>query len=278
MNAAATSATGRVAARMTAPRIICVGTHHKTGTLWMRWVFRKLAGELGLPFLTGTGLRALGDLPEDRRAVLCNWSSKFSARLLDRDDVRVLHMIRDPRDVLLSGMAFHRRAGPEHEAFLHRPRADLGGRTYQEHLNALPDISARLLFEMRETHAQTLAQMLAWDYGRDNSAEATYEVLIRDFRGHVFSEILHFLGFSRSEVRLGTEIFLKHSLFGDMQHALENPRQFDVHIASGLPARWKTELPRDVAEVYAAEYGPALVTLGYETHPTAWLAEIADDG
>ena len=47
---------------MTAPtapvRLICIGTHHKTGTLWMRWVFRVIAQDYAETL--GADLVALG--------------------------------------------------------------------------------------------------------------------------------------------------------------------------------------------------------------------------
>ena len=108
-----------------APRVLCIGTHHKTGTLWMRTVFRKLAQALGIEshqVFAGSGD---GMVPAADRVFLFQWSSAFPPVILDRPDARILHVIRDPRDVLLSGMRYHRTAPAGGEEFLHTPRADL---------------------------------------------------------------------------------------------------------------------------------------------------------
>ncbi len=260
-----------------APRIICVGTHHKTGTLWMRWVFRKIAEELDLPHGVGGSLGEADIKPtlQDDRSIIMQWSSNFTNRLLRRADARFLHLIRDPRDVLLSGMSYHRQIDPAREQFLSKPIPSLDGRSYQEHLNWLASDEDRLLFEMRGKHAQTVAEMLAWDYTRDTCAEVTYEALITDTDGSLFQDILRFLGLSAEEAALGRKIFVERSLFGPMKHAGFTKQDLDTHIQSGKPQRWKTELPRAVAETYATEFGDALVSLGYEDHPSAWLEEIA---
>lgn len=62
---------------------------------------------------------------------------------------RGLHLIRDPRDVILSGMHYHLRAP---EKWLHDPEPDYGGLSYQEKLNSL-DGDGRLFLEMERLGA-----------------------------------------------------------------------------------------------------------------------------
>ncbi|UWQ21676.1 sulfotransferase domain-containing protein [Jannaschia sp. W003] len=260
---------------LTAPRLLAVGTHHKTGTLWMRAVFRQLGRAIGVPaHVVYPTTRPAKVAPGGERAILMSWSSRFPDWLHQRPDARILHLVRDPRDVLLSGARYHLDAAPEGEQFLHEPRADLGGRTYQQHLNTLPTPEQRLLFEMREKHAETLAEMLAWDAAAPNTVEARYEDLMADEEGTRFREILRDLGLPEPEVETGLEIFWARSLFGGLKDPAARIRRIREHVASGRVARWRTELPRAVAEAYAEAHGEALVTLGYEDHPTAWLGEL----
>ncbi|KIT17637.1 sulfotransferase domain-containing protein [Jannaschia aquimarina] len=259
---------------LTAPRLYCVGTHHKTGTLWMRAVFRRLAAALGVASHVVYPATGVCKVTRDgERSILLSWSSRFPDWLRARPDARILHLIRDPRDVLLSGAAYHAHAGPKGEQFLHEPREDLDGKTYQQHLNALPTQRDKLLFEMRGKHARTVAEMTAWQPA-PNTVEARYEVLMSDETGTAFREHLRDLGLPEPEVETGVEIFWAKSLWGGLADEAARHNRIAAHVSSGKVARWRTELPRDVAEPYADEFGPALVALGYEDHPTRWLSEL----
>ena len=257
---------------MTAPaapvRLICIGTHHKTGTLWMRWVFRAMCYKLGLPF--GFGKTAAAD---EGRNVIAHWSSDFAPETLSRGDMRGLHLIRDPRDVLISGARYHARVPDAREPQLASPDPALGGKSYLAHMRSLPDLAAQLRFEMAGRHAQTMSEMTAWDYSRDTFAEIRYEDLMADQDGALFADILHFLGFDAEAIDIGRACFLDHSLFGSMTHRDRIGETLDIHIDSGAPARWRDELPRAIAEDYAETFGADLVALGYETHPTNWVQE-----
>lgn len=258
-----------------APRVLCVGTHHKTGTLWMRAVFRALADALGVA--QHTVFRASGDkhVPQADRVFLFQWASAFPQAILERPDARILHVIRDPRDVLLSGMRYHRTAPVGGEEFLHEPRVDLGGATYQQHLNALSDDTARLMFEMGEKHARTLAQMTAWQAG-PNTIEVRYEDLMADTDGRAFRDHLRNLGLPEREVAIGGQLFWDNALFGGLARPEARSDRIKTHVTGTGAHGWRSSLPRDVAEVYAERHGDALVQLGYENHPNAWLNEVRD--
>jgi hypothetical protein len=86
-----------------------VATHHKSGTVWMDGVFKAIAGDVGAQYIDFYARRGQpGALDRGPFIVLC-YDSDFCdcASLLDRDDVRVLHLIRDPRDVVISAMHYH---------------------------------------------------------------------------------------------------------------------------------------------------------------------------
>jgi hypothetical protein len=44
-------------------RLLCIGTHHKTGTIWMRKLFREVAGIYARRH--GAALKALGYAQDD---------------------------------------------------------------------------------------------------------------------------------------------------------------------------------------------------------------------
>lgn len=255
------------------PRILLIGTHHKTGTVWFSKVFRALSREFGIPFrnLHYGKTDDLDWIPSNGRVFIANWSSLFSVELLDRQDVHIVHLIRDPRDVLLSGLSYHMRVGKDREKFLHRERPELDGRSYQEHLHFLTDDESRLFFEMEMKHKKTLRQMRKWQYGRGNATEWRYENLIADTDCEAFRRLMKRMGFDGTDLDRACEIFWENSLFGGLA-SLPKDRS-SVHVVSGAPYQWKTKLPKSVAQVYADKFNKDLIALGYESD-LSWLDEL----
>lgn len=249
---------------------MCVGTHHKTGTIWMRRVFMGIARELGIRREGIWGEAGARRIPETGRLFIVNWSSFFPRRVWADPDAAFLHVIRDPRDVLISGCAYHQAIGIEHEKWLGVPRDDLGGATYQQHLRGLRDPEEKLLFEMENRHAQTLAEMLRWPYDDPRTIDLRYEDLIEDRDSAVFGAALERLGLSPGEVEVGRRHFWRNSLFGGLARGERRDARIGAHVASGRARRWERELPRRVAEIYARRHGEALIALGYE-RDHGWL-------
>lgn len=248
------------------PRILCLGTHHKTGTTWMKAVFFAIAETLDIPVRRVPVPRDWAKLPAEGRVIATNWRSRFHRDLLANPQARVLHVIRDPRDVLISGARYHETTSGKFEKFLYNPRDELDGKSYQQHLRSLPSVEEKLAFEMGGKHLDTLKQMLDWDYDNPRSFEARYEDLIADTDGALFGKVLTFLGFSQDEVETGVRIFKENSLFGTRAEAIRQAG----HVASGRPAQWISRLPRSVAELYAERHGADLIRLGYE-NDMGWI-------
>ena len=259
---------------LTQPRVMGLGTHHKTGTVWMQRVFRSMGRTLDIPCAQVFRKTADELVPEVGRIFLFSWSTRFHESILARPDARIMHIIRDPRDVLLSGMRYHQVCGEFGEKAIHMKRDDLGGRSYQEHICSLPNDEEKLLFEMRERHARTIGEMVAWDYTRANVIELRYEDLMQDRDAVAFTLHLRALGLTVPEAEAGGRIFWRKSLFGGLAKDTKRDDRVKTHVTSGKIAQWKTALPRRVAEIYAERHGQDLVTLGYETHPTSWLREL----
>jgi hypothetical protein len=258
-------------------RLMCIATHHKAGTVWLKRVVKALARQLSLPWIGVWDTAALERIPPLGRCFLVHWNSRFPAQIWARDDVAFVHLIRDPRDVLLSGMAYHRSTPPKGERFLHAPRADLDGLSYQQHLNALPDDLARLRFEMAEKHAQTVADMLAWPWGDPRAHELRYESLITDHDAARFDAALAHLGLSVTERAQGRAAFLANSLFAGLSDPAARTGRVGGHVASGRAERWRTEMPRALGRDYAARFGAALRTLGY-ADSDAWVETLPVSG
>lgn len=252
-------------------RFLCIGTHHKTGTVWMRRTFHKFASDNGIPVIRVTSPAAVRDLPRTGPALLVNWQSQFPMNILRNPQARFLHMIRDPRDILLSGQRYHLRAPLGNEKWLGQPRQDLGGKSYQEHIQNLPDRIDQLLFEMGEKHDETVMEMLCWPYGHPRAVDLRYEDMIEDHDCARFRAALGDLDVEGFDVDGVTAYYWRHSLFGGLADPDTVKANVKAHVASGASRQWASQLPREVAEPYARRYGPALRALGY-AEDDSWVA------
>jgi hypothetical protein len=248
---------------------IVVATHHKTGTVWMDGVFKAIADDVGARYLDFRS--EYGRLEQRLREpfVLFNYDSDFRdcAHILDRDDVRILHLIRDPRDVLISAMHYHKKSA---ESWLHTPVPGYNNVTYQRCLRELPTKLDQYVFEMEHSTAGTMRGMLEWQYGRANCFEARYEDLRQDRDLSCWTRIVDFLGFDEDERRSCRQRFWQNSLFGGLS------RLGNKHVRSGDVAQWKREFDRELAYAFVAYFPDALQTLAYEPD-NKWLFGVPDE-
>ena len=166
-----------------------VATHHKTGTALMHDVFQTIAKNSSFSFFD---VRAAEDAPgavtvdEARLAsafaradvlvdyhlgkplpayVSRDWQTRACESvisLLEREgrDYRLIHVVRDPADVLVSGAVYHARRVRD-ETWLDERRAELKGQSYAEFLKTSTPEEA-LLAEI--SFADDELRMLALSY------------------------------------------------------------------------------------------------------------------
>lgn len=245
---------------------VVVATHHKTGTVWMDGVFKAIAQDLGAEYIDFDSQAQRLAEKLDRPFILLNTDSNFRqhAGLLDRPDVRILHVIRDPRDVVISAMHYHKKAN---ESWLHEPVPGYDNVTYQRRLKELPSRYHQYVFEMDHSSAGTVHDMQRWQYDRPNAFEARYEELRLDRELTYWSRISAFLGFDQKEREVCRQRFWDNSLFGGLS-TLGNK-----HVRNGDIQQWKREFNVGLAYAFLARFPRALQKLGYEPDHR-WILEL----
>ena len=235
--------------------LICVGTYHKTGTLWMQSIFMAAAQKLGVAFY-GPDLAAHGAATEGRFLGIYFDDHCRIPKTLRAGNLRGFRLIRDPRDVVISGAHYHSKST---EPWLQRPIDRLGGLSYQAALGAQGGWQERYAFEMQETAGATIDHMLA-DIALESDVFRTvhYEDLIGTEEGHKhFAELVDFLGFTSGEANVLMDCFTEFSL-------ASGKKADSQHVRSGERQQWKSVYTRALAEKFIDRHGDTLIALGYE--------------
>ena len=226
--------------------------HHKVGTVWFRNVLSAVAREYGLSFAT---VRADG---RPLAEVVLYLHRGVFRRNRPSVPFRGSHLVRDPRDVVVSAYFYHLWSG---EKWLHAPRQRFGGKSYQEYLRSVTREEG-LATEMVRTLEGDLRSMAAWDYTQPEFLELRYEDLIEDERAG-FARIFRHYGFHDRAIESAVEIAARYSF----RHVAGRPvgvvleRQ---HLRSGKPSQWREVFTQAHHELFRELTGDMLERLGYE--------------
>ena len=234
---------------------VVIGTHHKTGTVWLKKIFRMISSKYGLYLYSGEQQ----DIP-DQCHIFFQSHSRIDFGQLD-DDYRGVHMIRDPRDRIISGCFYHQKS---HEPWLHQPHEEFGGLTYQQKINSFSSFEEKLIFEMENAGTNGTQEMLSWDYENPQILEIKYEDLVVDEELFLFHKMFNFLGFHGSVIPDLLQIAHDNSLFsGKIKNS--------IHVRSGATSQWPEYFNLEIRERFEKQFPGALVRLGYESDDS-WVS------
>ena len=168
------------------------------------------------------------------------------------------HMIRDPRDIIISGYFYHLWTKEEWALV---PRSELGNISYQQYLNGM-NKEEGLLAEMEGTSHEVLTEMAKWDYGNSQIYEIKYEEMILD-EEKVFREMFKHYGFHEDAVNIAVGIADKFSFKN------KSKRKFKLskgksHLRSGRAKQWESIFEDVHKQRFKELYGDLLIKLGYE--------------
>lgn len=239
------------------------GSHHKMGTVYVHTVLRELCGKHGLHLLNGRQ----NELDESVDLFFQN-NSRIDTETLG--PFRGTHLVRDLRDVVVSGYRYHQWT---REEWAHRPmRPDQierlgctevasGEESYQELLNRV-DPEVGIAIELRRVGKGVGAQLRRWNFDDDRFLEVRFEALMADPET-VFGSMLEWYGLGDDLVADGMAIAARRSLASmEKRPVADRPPHAR---GGGSSGKWQ-ELFTDEHKVEAkALFGDLLVDLGYAT-------------
>lgn len=255
--------------------------HHKTGTILLRKIFKDICRLKGWRFLALPGM--VNQVPKSYDVVL--FSHSLVNEKLFKTPFIGLHVIRDPRDIVVSGYQYHLRTKeqwcinndfdinipikyPQVPSCLEHFSEDwkinyvksLNGRSYQDNLLTLSQKDG-LIFEMNH-HAQwTIKDMLTWDYNNPQILEIKFEDLMANFN-NTWLAIFRFLKILINDN--DTEKLLKIIKTHDLQSKSMEEISALSHVTSKTTSRWLTYFEDTHKSFFIDKFNDALIRLKYE--------------
>ncbi len=257
--------------------------YHRCLTAFFNKVLKKVAAELRVRHenVFSDSARFFHLAAGDGGIVL--HGSSFHVCLDSLGDYSGSHIVRDPRDMLVSGYNYHKDAGEE---WLHTPLGELeSGRasertllrdmvhrlrlgdaglreealelTYSELLNRV-DRETGLLIELNWRY-RAFIQMERWDYSNRRVLEMRYENVVGDEVGQ-FEMLLNHHGIPE-RIRGDVLKVVEEQSIGKLRERNRVGEGF--HARQGEPGYWREHLPATILSEFDARHGGPLGILGY---------------
>ena len=228
--------------------------YHKVGTVWFSRVLRGIAAEFGLRYGAGATYSQIlrFERQQDSDVFLDLGSHVRTAEL---GDFVGSHMIRDPRDMVVSGYFYHKWTD---ETWANIPLAEYRGQTYREHLNNISEPEG-LAEEIRRM-AFWVPHMASWNFNDDRFYEIRYEEIIKD-EERVFKGMFEHFGFHSKAVEKCLRVCRKYSFRRMVPAASDGKRS---HLRSGKSGEWQHHFHEEHRSLFKSLYPGALEALGYE--------------
>lgn len=233
-------------------RLVVLVTNHKVGTVWSSQVLRDLARHHGLRF-HGSGTESVPP----------KWADVFRQRQgrLDHDALppfRAVRLVRDPRDIVVSGYRYHLWTD---EAWAHVPQERFGGRSYQQHLQSLPQDEG-LLLEAKIVAGDTIRRMAEYRQGHPDAIDVRFEDLMADAQGTWLRILTHYR-FTESVVADGLGLAEYHSARRVRQRLPPDSRRVRHVSGGGRSGEWVSLFDQRHHDAIAENAGDLLERLGY---------------
>jgi hypothetical protein len=224
--------------------------HHKVGTYWFARILNGIAEHYGLKFQNCEQFYLENDTD-----IFMEQHSYVD--LTEFDDYIGSHLIRDPRDMVVSGFHYHKWTD---EDWAHLPQPSLGFQSFQKYLNSLND-SDGLLAEITRT-AKNVNDMADWNYRNPKFFEIKYEELVLDEMA-IFEQLFKHFGFNEEGVRIGLLMAEKYS-FKNVTKRKVGQEATKNHLRSGKVGQWKEIFTEDHKALFKELTGDSLIKMGYE--------------
>jgi hypothetical protein len=233
--------------------LLWVGTHHKAMTTYFNAVLRFFAYSARMKFE-----KISLEQPDPATQIFLSNHSRMD--LTPLAPYRGVHLMRDPRDMIVSGYHYHRWTN---ETWVHRP--DEAGRTYQQKLLEA-DKHTGLFIEIDHFIFFYREQLEAWDMDDPDILEVPYEELMGDGRDQLYHDIFAHLNVADNIAAIGVDLMRLFEAKRRTGRAKDADKAKHQHIRSGRKEQWREELTQEHLDYIEVQLGPVLRKFGYQPH------------
>lgn len=229
--------------------------YHKVGTVWFGRVLRAVAAQFGMRHGTGANYDRIVEFETKANSdVFLDFGSHVNLTMLPRR-WKASHMIRDPRDLVVSGYFYHRWTN---ENWANLPRAEYRGMTYRQFLNSVPKQEG-LLEEIRR-NSFWIPHMAGWRFSGPDVFEIRYEDIVQDEEPVLRGMFRHFEFNDRSTER-AIAIGRRYN-FETLKS--KGGAGSKSHLRSGRTSEWREHFGSVHVDLFKKLYPGVLPKLGYE--------------
>ena len=241
--------------------------YHKVGTVWFARILGRVGSRYGLKVQRGMrvrGNKVTPPLPDT--GIFIDPHSRAEGNTLP--PFKGSHMVRDPRDMVISGYFYHKWTT---ERWVRMPgrmdgkdwgRSDWRGWTYHDILNSV-DQEEGLAIEIHRASAGVLHRINSWDYDDPRFHEMQYRNVIAD-EDAAFATMFTHYGFTPKAVERSVEMAREFSFKNVTKRDVGEKSRGKSHLRSGQPGEWSQYFTGEHRKLFE-EINPGLmVKLGYE--------------
>ena len=221
---------------------------HKGGSQWMSKILEIICSNYNLKMKIFEGHSRMKEYP-DVDVLYDNNSSV----ILHGENYIGSHMIRDPRDIIISGYFYHLLHNPSEKYY--------DNMTYKDKLQRL-SFNDGIMFEMENIGGQTINIINKWNYNNPKFIEVKYENVISNPE-EMFTKIFQHWGIN--------PLYIEHCLDIARQcHMTQltgrkvGEEVYGAHIRNGKHGQWKDHFSSHHKEKFKSLFRNLLIKLGYE--------------
>lgn len=255
---------------------IFIFCYHKSGTVLFNKILNNISVMYNLNYIQIYGYTDI--IPAEADIVL--FSHSIVSKRIFKNSFIGVHIVRDPRELIISGYLYHKRTKEEWCTTIHNKINlnfpyiptfleqssevekinyinSLKGTSYQAMLKNLSQEQG-IIFEINNYSGWTIDCIDKWDYKNDKIMEVKFENIMKNFNEE-FSDIVKWLGFKDDEIANIISSIQEYDISNFSKEDLKK----NNHISNEGFSKWEKYFSKTHKRIFKQRYPQLLQKLSY---------------